>query len=109
MDHFEVIRKFIAEAGQERGEISGQMALQSLELLEKEFAFPSPLFIVKSGAGYFLKFVKTGPMMRDTPQMTSDPVSATRMRGGKADLIVSKMCQLGFDADLVELRMGRYR
>lgn len=36
-DHFYVLRKFIEEEGQERGDVSGQMALQSLEILQGAF------------------------------------------------------------------------
>lgn len=33
-DHFYVLRKFIEEEGQEKGDVSVQMALQSLEILQ---------------------------------------------------------------------------
>lgn len=33
-DHFWVLQKFIEEEGQEKGEVSGQMALASLEILQ---------------------------------------------------------------------------
>lgn len=104
MDHFEVIRQFISETGQERGEVSAQMALQSLESLKKPFGSPPHLFIVKSGVGYFTRFVAD-----DTPEMTSDPVVATRMERDKADQIISKLGHLGFNAELVKLRFGRMK
>jgi len=58
--------------------------------------------IVRSGAGYFIKF--TG--VDNTPELTSDPVAATRMARSEADLVASVMNRKGFGAELVKVRYG---
>ena len=59
------------------------------------------VFVIKSGLGYFIRF------LNDTPEMTTDPVVATRMREDKATLIVAKMDKLGLSAKLVSVRIGK--
>lgn len=59
--------------------------------------------IVRSGAGYFVKFAAGG-----TPEMTSDPVAAERMEWSEADLVVSTLKQLGYGAELVKVIKGEY-
>lgn len=59
-------------------------------------------FIIKSGPGYFIRF------LNDTPEMTTDPVEATRMREDEAVSIVAKMDKLGLNAELVNVRIGKY-
>jgi len=59
------------------------------------------IFIVKSGAGYFIRFIN------DVPEMTTDPVEATRMKEDKAVSIITKMDELGLNAELVSVRIGK--
>ena len=59
------------------------------------------IFIVKSGNGYFLEF--------GVPQMTSDPVKATRMPFSRAENVSVELGRLGFQSELVEVILARFR
>lgn len=59
------------------------------------------IFIVKSGSGYFLEFTS------DTPKMTTDPVEARRLKLNGAKLMIEYLDIMGFDAELVCVRIGR--
>ena len=59
------------------------------------------LFIVKSGTGYFLEFVGS------SPYQTSDPVEATRLNEAKAIGVIGRLRELGYSAELMEIRVGK--
>lgn len=59
-------------------------------------------YIVKSGSGYFLRFIN------GTPEMISDPVSAVRLSLNKANSVIDKLDNLGFAGKLVRFRIGKY-
>jgi len=59
------------------------------------------LFIVKSGSGYFIKFI------RDQPYCVSDPLLATRLDLGKANKTIRKLNNLGFGTELVKLKFSQ--
>lgn len=59
-------------------------------------------YIVRSGIGYFVRFSEVG-----SQEMTSDPVVATRMNKLVAKGIVQRMVAVGFNAELVEVKLGK--
>lgn len=60
-------------------------------------------YIVRSGAGYFIRFEEDG-----TPFLTTDPVEASRGELGQAAAVMDKMEKQGYHADLVIVSQ-RYR
>lgn len=60
------------------------------------------LFIVRSGDGYFIEFIGL------TPHLTSDPVEANRYPEATAMNIIGRLWELGYSAELMEIRIGRY-
>lgn len=62
----------------------------------------SLVFIVGSGAGFFLEFIN------DTPHLTTDPVVATRMPlEQQAEDTIVELGRLGFVGELVEVCLVR--
>lgn len=59
------------------------------------------LFVVRGGGGFFVRF------QANTPEMTSDPLSAARFTERKARTIIETLEALGFAATLVSLRFAR--
>lgn len=59
-------------------------------------------YVVGSGSGYFLHFIG------DTPEMTSDPLCATRMSKDEVEDVMFKLDIMGFEAHLVTIRKGLY-
>lgn len=57
-------------------------------------------YIVKSGAGHFVKF------QNNTPEMTSDPDEAQQMSLKQAETVAKLLDRLGFSAELVQVRIG---
>jgi hypothetical protein len=60
------------------------------------------LYIVRSGAGYFIKFAD-GALY-----LTTDPLEAARVDRDSADRIMSRFDDLGFYSDLVRLVFARF-
>lgn len=58
------------------------------------------LYIVNSGAGYFVRFDG------DSSLMDSDPLCATRMSKEQAGKVAKRLGELGFDRVVVKLRIG---
>jgi hypothetical protein len=63
--------------------------------------FEEQLFIVKSGDGYFIEFVGL------SPYLTSDPLEAARMYEAKAIGVIGRLWELGYSAELMEIRVGK--
>lgn len=61
------------------------------------------LFIIKSGDGYFIELAGL------TPHLTSDPVEATRYPEATAMNIIGRLWELGYSAELMEIRIGKFK
>lgn len=59
------------------------------------------MVIIRSGEGYFIRFVGA------TPEMTSDPVEATRMSKEAAQPIRTKLEEMGLVADEVKVILAK--
>ena len=59
------------------------------------------ILIIQSGSGFFVRF------HNDTPEMTTDPVSATRLNREDATEIAQRLEALGYRADFTEVRVVR--
>lgn len=60
-------------------------------------------FIVAGGKGYFLRF------LGDSPEMTSDPLVATRMSLKAAESTANRIDDLGFHSQIIEiLKVARF-
>ena len=60
------------------------------------------LFIIRSGAGYFHRFHD------DTPQMTTDPISAMRMIELFAQGTAKHLVELGYAAEIIPVEIGKF-
>ena len=78
-----------------------QQELRKLHALIEEDIKIEDVFIIESGSGYFLGFIN------DIPQMTTDPVIAKRFTLKATKSIMEHLNKIGFDAELVRLRLGK--
>lgn len=78
-----------------------QQELRKLHALIEEDIKMEDIFIIESGSGYFLGFIN------DAPQMTTDPVIAKRFTLKAAKSIMEHLNKIGFDVELVRLRLGK--
>jgi len=60
-------------------------------------------YIIKSGNGYLVR------IENDTPEMTTDPVSATRFGRIQAAGIAEEVVGLGIKTEIIEVRVGKYK
>ena len=63
-------------------------------------------YIVKSGAGYFIRFIFTGSTM-PLPLLTTDPMCGTRVSEEIADNIVCEIGKSGYYSRKVPVRFAR--
>lgn len=58
-------------------------------------------YIIKSGDGYYIR------LHGEIPELTTDPVEATRMEQPKAQEIADLVRRVGFEAELIEVEIGK--
>ena len=59
------------------------------------------VFIIRSGTGYLARFTEGDLLL-----VTAEPVGATRVKRSMADSLMSRMAQLGFEAELLKIKFS---